>query len=198
MSKIILATQSPRRRFLFAQLGFEFEFQSPDIDEVFPDDLPAEAVAEFLAVLKSHGLKASPQDLVITCDTTVVLDGQVINKPSNREDAIQMLLRLSGRKHVVVSGVCLMWNGVRESFSVKTNVYFHELKREDIAQYVDTFLPLDKAGSYGVQEWIGYVGVEKIEGDYYNVMGLPLQALYPRILAKGFVPDLKIIRKTDI
>lgn len=193
MSKIILATQSPRRRFLFAQLGFEFELQTPEVEEIFPEHLLAEEVAEYLAVLKSEGVKAPANTLVITCDTTVVLNGKVINKPNDSNHAIEMLMSLVGQKHTVVSGVCLKFQNKIESFSVKTDVYFRDISREDLVRYVDVFEPFDKAGAYGIQEWIGYVGVERIKGDYYNVMGLPLQALYPRIIAKGFTPEFQRI-----
>lgn len=165
MSRIILASQSPRRRFLFAQLGFEFEVITPEVEEIFPENLAAEDVAEYLAVLKSQSIIASPQTLLITCDTTVVLENMVINKPENKQEAIEMIMHLVGKRHTVVSGVCLRWNNALESFSVKTNVYFHPIDKEAVVRYVDAFMPLDKAGAYGIQEWIGYIGVEKVKGE---------------------------------
>ncbi len=178
--RLILASQSPRRRALMAECGFEPELVSIDVDESYPADLPAEQVAAYLSELKSGAYpnELSSSEVLITADTVVVISGEVLGKPSDREAAIEMLTRLSGSEHMVVTGVTLRSSGVKQTFSSTSKVYFAQLSREQIEYYVDNFAPFDKAGSYGIQEWIGYVGIERIDGSFYNVMGLPIQRLY--------------------
>ena len=160
----------------------DFEVRSIKADESFSPDIPVREVAACLAQKKSKtfGL-LKPCELLITADTTVVQGNDIMNKPENREEAIGMLQRLSGSMHEVVSGVCLRSQAKEVLFSENTRVFFRSLGRQEIEHYVDQYQPYDKAGAYGIQEWIGMVGIEKIEGDYYNVMGLPTQALYQHL-----------------
>jgi septum formation protein len=179
--KIILASHSPRRKELLEGLDLDFEVRViPGIDESYPEDLPPAEVPCFIARKKAEAYRASilPGELIITADTVVVLDGRIIEKPAGREEAIQMLTRLSGRKHRVVTAVVLMTKEKRTGFSVTSTVDFDALTAEEIEYYVDKYKPFDKAGAYGIQEWIGYTGVRGIEGSFYNVMGLPVQRLY--------------------
>ena len=165
-----------------AGLAFELA-DSYDVEETYPPGLPAEEVPGYLAVLKSeaypHALGVG--DILITADTVVICGGRIFGKPDGREGAAAMLAELSGRRHTVVTGVALRAPGRMRSFSVSSDVWFRPLAEEEIAYYVDTFRPYDKAGSYGIQEWIGYVAIERIEGSFYNVMGLPMQALYAEL-----------------
>lgn len=177
--KLILASSSPRRRQLLQESGFQFEVRTKEVAEVFPDDLPVEKVPEYLACLKAAAFVPELQDdeLLITADTIVSIHNRVVGKPHNREQAIRMLQELSGNKHTVISGICLTTSLEQKSCSVTTDVFFRELTDEEIVYYVDRYKPFDKAGGYGIQEWIGYVGIEKINGSFYNVMGLPVQTL---------------------
>ena len=182
--RLLLASQSPRRRELIAGCGLPYEPASKyDCEEIYPADLPAEEVPLYLSQLKSRAYPAAlaPNDILLTADTVVVLDGEVLGKPHDRTDAIRMLHRLSGRRHTVVSGVTLRTPQRMQTFEARTNVWFRSLTDEEIEYYIDTFHPLDKAGSYGIQEWIGYVAIERIEGSFYNVMGLPIQKLYTEL-----------------
>ena len=151
-----------------------------ECEEIYPDSLPAEEVPLFLSRLKSEAYPAplGANDILLTADTVVISDGEVLGKPCDRGQAAQMLRRLSGRRHTVVSGVTLRTVQRRYSFAVTTAVRFRALADEEIAYYVDRFRPFDKAGGYGIQEWIGYVAIESINGSFYNVMGLPVQRLY--------------------
>ncbi len=179
--KIILASGSPRRRELLAGLGIEFEIRcKKDIDESYPSELPADEVALFISRKKAEAYKLDLADdqMVITADTVVICQDEVLGKPHNRKDAIDMLMMLSGRTHHVMTGVTITTSVKTVSFSVATDVRFNNLSTEEIEYYVDRFQPYDKAGAYGIQEWIGYIGVEYISGSYYNVMGLPIQRLY--------------------
>lgn len=178
--KLILASGSPRRRQLMQEAGFEFEVRLKETAEVYSPDLAAEQVPEYLAGLKASAFAGDllPGELLITADTVVVLKGGILGKPTDRDDAIRMLHLLSGQKHTVITGVCLKTADKQKSFSVYTDVFFKELSEEEIIGYVDRFQPLDKAGAYGIQEWIGYIGIRRIEGSFYNVMGLPVQQLY--------------------
>lgn len=181
---IVLASGSPRRRHLLSELGLKFDLFSPDIDEVYPEDLPALEVAPYLSKLKSSAIAPIEKNtLYITCDTTVCMNNLVINKPKDELDAIEMLTVLSGKTHTVVSGITLIYNHLSLTFSEKTDVHFFPLRRSEIEHYVRNFQPLDKAGSYGIQEWIGYIGVKEIRGCFYNVMGLPVSALYQVLLS---------------
>lgn len=183
--KIILASNSPRRKELLAGLGLDYEVRTlPDIDESYPLDLQGGAIPQHIATKKADAYRPmlQPDELMITADTIVWLHGLVLGKPQNREEAIQMLRDLSGQTHEVFTGVCITTMEIQRSFSVQTEVRFATLTEEEIAYYVDTYHPMDKAGAYGVQEWIGYIGVENISGSYFNVMGLPVQRLYKELL----------------
>ncbi len=179
--RLILASQSPRRRQLLTEAGIEFDL-SPrfECEESFPADMAAGDVAEYLSRLKSE---AYPEPLgegevLLTADTVVIAEGRILGKPADRTEAIAMISLLSGRWHEVTTGVSLRSGNRRRSFSVSTAVKFRELDMAEIEYYVDRYRPFDKAGAYGIQEWIGYVGIERIEGSFYNVMGLPVQRLY--------------------
>lgn len=182
---IILASQSPRRQDLLKMANVSFEVVVvPDVPEDFPETMPVEDVPEFLAVQKQKAYEhiwSKPQTLVITADTIVELKGRVLNKPADREGAIQMLQQLSGTSHRVLTGVVLKSSEKQHAFTAVTEVWFKELKKCDIEYYVDQYKPFDKAGAYGVQEWIGLVGVSQINGSFYNVMGLPVAKLYEEL-----------------
>ena len=182
--KIVLASNSPRRRELLAGLDIPFEVKVlPGVSESFPADLPAEETAEYIAVEKASAYKdmIAENELVLTADTVVVVDNDILGKPKSMHDACEMLRRLSGRSHKVVTGVCMTTVKEQRHFSVTTEVTFRELTDTEIAYYVDRYRPLDKAGAYGVQEWIGYIGVSGLNGSYYNVMGLPVQRIYQEL-----------------
>ncbi len=185
---LILGSKSPRRQALIRELGFPVEIRIDEVDEIYPNHLEPENVPAYLAKLKAQPLIRTLQDneILITSDTIVLQNGAVIGKPKDRDAAIAMLRRLSGQMHIVITGVSLISKDQSRSFSSQTEVYFSELTQDEIEHYVDTFQPMDKAGSYGIQEWIGYIGVSKINGCYYNVMGLPLHDLY-RTLKKYFI-----------
>lgn len=178
---VLLCSQSPRRKFLLSQIGIDFQVKvKPDIEEIAPEGLSHRETALFLSELK---LKAYTEEmeagnLCITADTLVSLNGEIISKPINEEDAVGMIQKLSGNKHTVFSGVSIGYKTRRHSFTASSDVYFKSLDEKEIRYYVDTFKPFDKAGAYGIQEWIGYIGIERIDGSFYNVMGLPVQRLY--------------------
>lgn len=179
--KVILASNSPRRKELLAGLGVDYEVRTlPDVDEAYPETLQGAEIPQYIAKEKADAYVAmmQPGELMITADTIVWLDGQVLGKPADREDALQMLRTMSGRTHEVFTGVCITTTEWQRSFTAQTEVRFATLTEEEIIYYVDVFQPMDKAGSYGVQEWIGFIGVENISGSYYNIMGLPVQKLY--------------------
>jgi septum formation protein len=180
----ILASKSPRRQELIHDLGIDFRVEIRDVDENFPAELYKEEIPVFLAELKSKPFEGtlSENDLLITADTIVWLDGEVFGKPSDREDAYRILKKLSGKEHQVISGVCLTGKEKQRSFFSVSNVSFRELSDNEIYFYIDEFKPYDKAGAYGIQEWIGYIGITHIEGSFYNVMGLPVQQLYSEII----------------
>lgn len=184
MYKIILASNSPRRKELLKGLDIDFEVRTiPDIDESFPNELPPEDIPGHIAQKKAAAYRSSirEDELLITADTVVILDGDVIEKPTDKADAIHMLKRLSGRKHKVVTAVELNTTDKCRGFAVTSMVDFSELTDEEIEYYVNKYQPYDKAGAYGIQEWIGYIGVKSIEGSFYNVMGLPIQRLYQEL-----------------
>lgn len=185
--KIILGSASPRRKQLIEGLGFDVEIRKKEVKENYPSSIDNYDVPLFLAKLKAGPLKASIVEgqVLITSDTVVIQDQQILGKPENREEAIQMLKILSGDVNEVVSAVNIYSLENEKSFSVTTKVYFKELTNEEIEYYVDTYKPFDKAGAYGIQEWIGMIGVDKIEGDFYNVMGLPVNRLW-EVLSKEF------------
>lgn len=178
---IILGSESPRRHYLLNELGIEYEIMvNNQLEETYPPGLTREEIPVYLAKLKSRTLmtEVPPQTLLITADTIVWLDGRVINKPRDREDAVSILNRLSGNMHEVLTGVCLRTEEKMHAFHASSLVWFARLDSEEIEYYIDQYKPFDKAGAYGVQEWIGYIGIEKIEGSYFNVMGLPIQKVY--------------------
>ncbi|MDR0429727.1 MAG: Maf-like protein [Tannerellaceae bacterium] len=179
--KIILGSNSPRRKELLSGLGIRFEVKPmPDLDESYPNSLNAEDIPVFIANKKADAYRPTLQndELLMTADTIVWLEGKVLGKPADREDAIRMLTSLSSNIHKVITGVCLTTRNKSVSFSVVSTVRFAVIREEDIIYYVDNYHPYDKAGAYGIQEWIGYVAVEGIEGSFYNVMGLPIQRVY--------------------
>lgn len=181
--EVILASKSPRRQALLKEIVPEFSIMLRDTAETYPPTLKGAQIVEHLANLKASAFDGELADnqLLITADTIVWIDDMVLGKPKDRNGAIAMLRQLSGRKHTVFTGVCLKTNQKKRVFSVATDVFFRPLDDSEITYYVDTFKPFDKAGSYGIQEWIGYVGVERIEGSYFNVMGLPVQRLYQEL-----------------
>lgn len=182
---IILASNSPRRRELLAGLGVPFEVKVlPDIEENYPADLPVAEVAEYIAREKADAYRQliGKHDLVITADTIVVVGDEVMGKPHDADDACRMLRKLSNRTHQVITGVCLTTADKQRQFSVKTDVTFKSLSEEEIAHYVNHYQPFDKAGAYGIQEWIGYIGVTSLQGSYFNVMGLPVQRIYTEMM----------------
>ena len=189
--KIILASNSPRRKELLAGLDLQFEVRVlQDIDESYPHDLPTLKIAEFISKKKADAYVETMADdeLVITADTVVILGDEVMGKPHDEADAKRMLGELSGRTHQVATGVTLSTKERQMSFSVVTDVTFKQLSADEIDYYVRTYHPMDKAGAYGIQEWIGYIGVTALKGSYFNVMGLPVQRIYEAL--KTF-PDSK-------
>lgn len=183
--KIILASQSPRRKALLEDLGLSFETRPIDVEESYPTNLKAQEIALYLSQLKAQAFnfeELCENCLVITADTIVWQDGQVLLKPKDAKDAIRILNLLSGNSHEVITGVTLRTNTKTHSFYSLTKVYFKKLTQEEIEFYISNYQPFDKAGAYGIQEWIGYIGIEKIEGSYFNVVGLPVQKLYTELM----------------
>ena len=181
--KVILASNSPRRKELLAGLGVDYEVRTlPDVDESYPETLQGADIPLYIAKEKADAYVAmmQPGELMITADTIVWLDGKVLGKPQDKEDALQMLRTMSGRTHEVFTGVCITTTEWKSSITEHNEVRFATLSEEEIAYY--NFQPMDKAGAYGVQEWIGFIGVENISGSYYNIMGLPVQKLYRELL----------------
>ncbi len=182
--RLLLASQSPRRRELISGCGLPFELAPKyECEEKYPSDLPAGEVALYLSRLKSEAypFALADREILLTADTTVILGDRVLGKPHSREEAVEMLRSLSGRSHSVVTGVTLRTASRMESFAVESRVRFRELTSEEVDYYIDNFRPYDKAGAYGIQEWIGYAAIERIEGSFYNVMGLPIQKLYTEL-----------------
>ena len=178
---IILASNSPRRRELLGGLDLDYEVKVlPDIEESYPSTLPTAEIPVYIASEKAAAYQdlMTDNDLIITADTVVVLGDEVLGKPSSLDDARRMLRELSGRTHQVITGVCLMTRSKKRCFGVTTDVTFKELTDDEIDYYVEKYQPLDKAGAYGIQEWIGYIGVTGLQGSYFNVMGLPVQRIY--------------------
>jgi septum formation protein len=183
--KLILASASPRRHELLSGLELPFTVRVlPDVDESYPAELEGAQIPLYIATRKAEAYRTnlSDDELVITADTIVWLDSEVLGKPDDADAAVRMLRRLSGRTHQVYTGVCLTTPQWQRTFTARTDVTFARLTEEQIDHYVRRYAPLDKAGAYGIQEWIGYVGVERIEGSYFNVMGLPVQRLYQELL----------------
>jgi len=181
---VILASQSPRRKMLLRGLGIDFEVKPSVADESYPDELPCEQVAEYIAKQKALYFpknELSERIILITADTVVCLDNEILGKPKNETEALSTLRKLSGKKHEVITGVVITTAFSQKSFSVKTDVYFKELTESEIAFYVENYRPFDKAGAYGIQEWIGHIGITRIDGSFFNVMGLPVQRLYEEL-----------------
>ena len=178
--RLVLASKSPRRQQLLRNLELEFDVRPADLDEVYPDELGMTAIPVYVAQMKADALKDTIQEneLLITADTIVWKDDKVLCKPKTRDEAINMLRELSGNQHQVITGMHLQSQNKKVSFHAVTEVWFDEMNDEEILYYVDKYKPYDKAGAYGIQEWIGYVAIYKIEGSFYNVMGLPVHKLY--------------------
>jgi septum formation protein len=178
--KLILGSKSPRRSELLGLLGYEFSLRSKDTDESFPEALSSDLVAEYVAQKKADDLKNDliDDEVIICADTTVIIDDKILGKPSNRDEAIEMLEQLSGREHTVITGVVIASLEKQISFSVSTSVFFHPLSADEIRMYIEKDQPYDKAGSYGIQEWIGCAAIQRINGSYNNVVGLPTHEVY--------------------
>ena len=179
--QIILASQSPRRQELLRGLNIPFEVQTIDVEEDYPAELFAEEIPCYLAEKKANAYSLSENTMLITADTIVWLENRVLGKPRDREEAVKMLNKLSGKTHEVITGVCITTKMKRKTFFAVSCVRFAKFTQEEIEFYVEKYRPYDKAGAYGVQEWIGYIGVEHIEGSFYNIMGLPTQRLYAEL-----------------
>ncbi len=182
--KIILASQSPRRHYLLKEIGLEFEIKLKEfVDETYPKDLQREEIPLYLAQKKAAVFDGDIEEnqIIITADTIVWLKDKVLQKPENNEDAIKILQELSGKCHQVYTGVCIKSKNKEFAFTSQTDVFFKKLTFAEIDYYVNHFQPMDKAGAYGIQEWIGYIGVERIDGSFFNVMGLPIQKLYTEL-----------------
>ncbi len=188
--KIILASGSPRRQQLLRDLRIPFTVRTVSVAEDYPAELPPEQVAEFLAEKKGQAYRdtLAEDELVITADTTVVVGEYLLNKPANAAEAHEMLTALSGRVHRVITGVCLTTTTVSRTFADTTKVTFRMLSDEEISFYVENYRPFDKAGGYAIQEWIGMIAIEKIEGSYFNVVGLPVEKLYGELKKMGVLP----------
>ena len=178
---IVLASKSPRRQELMKGVGLEFSVMTKDVDESYPSNMSVYDVAPYLSVKKAKAFNEDelPENyMVITADTVVIVDDEILGKPKDTEGAYEMLNKISGKKHSVITGVTIRTSDKVKTFSVVSKVSFETLDKEEIEYYVNNFKPYDKAGAYGIQEWIGYIGIEGIEGSFYNVMGLPVQRLY--------------------
>ncbi|KAA9325817.1 septum formation protein Maf [Hymenobacter busanensis] len=189
MPRLLLASNSPRRRQLLTDLGLPYEVRLKDVDESYPPDLHRADVAEYLAAHKASAYRTEllPGDVLLTADTIVCLDEQVLNKPTDETDAVRMLTLLQGRAHDVYTGVCLLTGeGQQVVFSDQTRVHFRPLSETEIRYYVQQYRPFDKAGAYGAQDWIGLVAVTRLEGSYFNVMGLPVHRVYAELEKLGF------------
>jgi septum formation protein len=182
--EIILGSASPRRKQLLKQMGFDFIVKVSDVEEIYDPSTPATEVPVILAKLKADTLKIdlTPNQLLICCDTVVIENSEILGKPNNPQDAKDTLRRLSGKKHEVISAVCMILNEKTIQFKDSSSIQFIPLSNAQIDYYVTTYEPFDKAGSYGIQEWLGHIGVSSIDGSYTNVMGLPTQRLYQEIM----------------
>ena len=179
--RVILASNSPRRKELLSGVGIDYVVRTlPDVDEAYPDTLAGGEIPEYISREKAAAYRPTMEEdeLLITADTIVWLDGKVLGKPVDRQGAVEMLRLLSGKSHQVFTGVCLTTTKWQKSFVVSSDVLFDHLSEEEIEYYIDRYSPMDKAGAYGIQEWIGYIGVKSISGSFYNIMGLPVQRLY--------------------
>lgn len=187
--QLVLGSKSPRRQELLKGMGFDFELRTKETAEDYPSDLPCDEVAGYLANIKADALlpTLSSHELLVTSDTVVIIDNQVLGKPNNSEEALHMLAQLSGKTHRVITGVHLATLQLRATFSVTTEVSFYPMDVKEMQHYISNYQPFDKAGSYGIQEWIGFIGIEKMNGSYYNVMGLPTAELWQKLKAFGFI-----------
>jgi len=176
--QIILASNSPRRKELLQEIISIFRIDSKAVEEIYPNNLEGSEVATYLSQLKSKPFQPNENELIITADTIVIIDGIILGKPKTPEEALNMLTLLSGKKHEVITGVTIRTKDKELSFYDVTKVEFYELNPNEIKYYVKEYKPFDKAGAYGIQEWIGTIGIKKIEGDFYNVMGLPVHRVY--------------------
>lgn len=180
--KVILSSNSPRRKELFAGLGIDFDVRViSGIDESYPSDIPLKDVPQYIAKEKAAAYDIATDELVVTADTVVIVDNEILGKPVDEDEARKMLRELSGRSHEVITGVCLTTCELQRSFAVTSEVTFKKLSEEEIEYYVKNYHPLDKAGAYGIQEWIGYIGVTSLYGSYFNVMGMPVQRIYEEL-----------------
>lgn len=185
---MILGSNSPRRKELLEGLGISFKvLVFKDTDESYPADLPVAEIAEYIAAKKMVPYKDALHQCVLTADTVVVCGGEVMGKPRDEEDACRMLRKLSGKTHQVYTGVCIATEREQRHFTVCTDVTFKELSDEEIWHYIREYKPFDKAGAYGIQEWIGFIGITGINGSYYNVMGLPVQRIYEVLKSMGIM-----------
>ena len=180
---LILASKSPRRQQFFKDLNLDFTIQLKEVEEIYPKELKGTEITEFLANLKSKAFtNLSDKDLLITSDTIVWLENEALGKPKDETDAFKMLQSLSGKKHEVISSISIKTNNFQKIISDVTSVYFKEISDEEINYYIKNYKPFDKAGAYGIQEWIGFIAIDKIEGSYFNVVGLPVHKLYDSLM----------------
>jgi len=183
--RLILASESPRRQYLLKELGLDFEIITSNVREEYPRGLTPGEVAIYLANLKADSFDSArlpANAVIIAADTIVSIENEILGKPGNYDEAMTMLSKLSGKRHEVVTAVCIKSKKKKVTFHVTSIVYFRDLSRDEIGYYIDNFQPFDKAGGYGCQEWIGYIGISKIEGSYFNIMGLPVKELYEHLL----------------
>ena len=196
-TKLILASNSPRRKELLGGLGIPFEVRVlQGIDESYPDTVPTDKIAEFIATNKAKAYEVAADEILITADTVVIVDDEILGKPSDADDARQMLRKLSGKSHHVITGVSLKSYDKQKTFSVDTEVTFKTLSESEIDYYVTRYKPFDKAGAYGIQEWIGYIGVTSLRGSYFNVVGFPVQRIYDE-LCKSFHFDISSLNSNE-
>jgi septum formation protein len=182
---VVLASGSPRRHALIKELGFNFRIETRPVEEIFPAGMNNNDIAIYLSNLKASAFEEdffNENTMLITADTIVCAAGEILGKPASREEAYDMISCLSGKMHQVITGMCIKTSVRQVNFAVNTDVYFKELSSEEIYYYIDHYKPFDKAGAYGIQEWIGYIGIERINGSFYNVMGLPVFRLYEELL----------------
>ncbi len=180
---LILASKSPRRSQLLKEAGFSFTVKTKEVDESFPDDMQTYNVAEYIALNKAKAFQDSLNDeIVMTADTVVIVDDQILGKPADHTEAFEMIKSMSGRSHEVMTGVALVTKDKISTLSDTTTVAFKSLTDQEINYYIENYKPFDKAGAYGIQEWIGMIGIERIEGSYFNVVGLPIQKVYEALL----------------
>ena len=185
---IILASNSPRRKEILSSLSIPFSvYVKNSIDESYPESVSVLDVPLYLSKKKADAYHVSENEVLITADTLVILDNEILGKPKDEQEAIEMLQKLSGKTHQVVTGVSIKTHNEVDVFCDKTDVTFKTLTNEEIAHYVSTYKPLDKAGAYGIQEWIGYIGVEQLTGSYFNVMGFPIHLVYKHLKEKNLI-----------